>query len=116
MVLLLVVAVLLIAAASGGFVMARKIWRGVVPPAHLALGHGLLVMPALPLALLAAHLAGSSLAKSAVAVLLAAAVGGVLMLVFRAKGRLPPRALVAAHGLAAGAGILGLVAAAVILF
>jgi hypothetical protein len=106
-------ALLLIAAASGGFIMARKIFRGAMPPAHLILGHGLLVVPALAVAAYSASRPEApSLAKTAIAVLLAAAVGGFLLLAFHVRSTLPPKAFVVVHGVAAVAGIACLLIAA----
>ena len=112
--LMLAATLLLIAAASGGWVMARKIWRGSMPPAHLALGHGILVAPALVLAAYAVSKPGTPRAGSiGIALLMGAALGGFVLVAFHARRKLPPRNLVIAHAAAAAAGILALLVAAI---
>ncbi len=96
--------VLFALAAVGGLLMAGMRMRGTPrPPAWLAMGHGLLAAAGLTLLIYAACTVGvASIVLLAIGLLLAAAVGGVIMnLLFHVKGLPLPLPLMAAHAVLA---------------
>lgn len=108
--------VLLALAASGGLVMAALAWSGErQPPTWLAMGHGFLGAAALTLLLYAAAAIGlPTVAVVALVLLLIAAAGGAFMNLTYHWNRLPlPRWLMATHAVAAAAGFVLLLLAAI---
>ncbi len=112
--ILLTASVLLAVAAAGGLVMAGIRFMGNrSPPAALAMLHGFLAAAAVTLLLYAAATVGlPKMALVALALFLAAAVGGaILNLNYHWKQRPLPKWLVLAHAGAAVFGFVLLVAA-----
>ena len=98
--------VLFLYAALGGLVMVVGIFRGAKPWVPLALGHGVLAVMALVLALLVAIATGvAAIVKYGVAVLILAALGGFFLLSFRLRGKPHPRVVVVLHALLAVGGL-----------
>jgi len=111
---LLTSTILLAIAAAGGLIMAGMRFVGDrQPPASLAMLHGFLAAAAVTLLLYAAATVGlPGMALAALALFLAAAIGGVILNLNYHWKQLPlPKLLVIGHALAAVAGFLLLLAA-----
>jgi hypothetical protein len=107
--------VLFAIAAAGGLVMAGiRFTRHVNPPAWLSMLHGLLAAAGLTLVVFAVFTVGvPSLAKVALVLLVLAAAGGALLnLVYQWKQRLLPGAIVVVHASLAVVGFACLLMAA----
>src|ERR1035438_9907930 len=97
--------VLFLYAALSGLVMAVGIFRGAKLWVPLALGHGVLAVTTLVLALLLAIAPGvAAIVKYGVAVLVLAALGGFFLLSFQLRGKPHPRVVVVLHVLLAVGG------------
>ncbi len=98
--------VLFLYAALGGLVMAAGIFRGAKLWVPLVVGHGVLAVMALVLALWVAIAPGvAAIVKYGVAVLVLAALGGFFLLSFHLRGKPHPRVAVVLHALLAVGGV-----------
>lgn len=98
--------VLFLIAAVGGAVMAAAIFQGRMPPAAIAVLHG--VLGATGLGLLAwLWLQGGAAETLAIGlgILVVAALGGFYLLSFHLRGKAHPQAVVVIHALAAVGGV-----------
>lgn len=115
MTMLQVSVVLFAIAAAGGLLMAGiRFFANSNPPAWLAMGHGLLAASGLTLAVYSAYTAGAprSVQLGIVLLVLAAAGGAFLNLVYQWKQRLLPGSIVIGHAALAVTGFLLLAKAA----
>ena len=97
--------ILLLYVALSGLVMAVGIFKGAKPWGPLALGHGILAVTALVLALLEAIATGAAAIKYGVAILVLAALGGLVLLSFDLRGKPHPWVVVLLHALPAIGGV-----------
>ena len=96
-------------AATGGLLIAGMRLRGIPrPPAWLAMAHGLMAGAGLTLLLYAAIVVGvPDIVRLALALLLAAAAGGVAInLMYHVKAQPLPLPMVAGHGLLAATALV----------
>jgi hypothetical protein len=87
--------------------MLFRVFAGATPPWSAAILHGLLAASGLLILLYAAFLAGTPQPQAvivAAVLLVAAALGGFVLVSFHLRKQVPPKALAAIHGLAAAAG------------
>ncbi len=85
--------------------MAVGIFRGAKRWAPLALGHGVLAVTALVLALVVAIETGGTAIKYGISALALAALGGFFLLSFHLRGKPHPWVVVVLHALLAVSGI-----------
>lgn len=97
--------VLLLYAALSGVVMIVGIFRGAKRWVPLSLGHGILAVTGLALALWVAIATGVAAIEYGAAVLLLAALGGTFLLSFHLRGKPHPWAVVVLHALLAVGGV-----------
>ena len=97
--------VLFMYAALSGLVMAVGIFRGAKRWAPLALGHGVLAVTGLVLALLASLATGVAAIQYGVAVLFLAALGGFVLFSYHLRDKSHPWLVVVLHALLAVGGV-----------
>ncbi len=103
--MLYVSVVLFLYAVLSGLLMVVGISRGAKPWLPLVLGHGVLAVTALVLALWVAIATGAAAIEYGVAVLLLTALGGFLLLSFHLRGKPHPWVVVVLHALPAVGGV-----------
>jgi hypothetical protein len=105
---MLIYAIALLAlAAVFGLYMLFRVFAGSAPPWAAAIFHGLFAASGLLIVLYQAFFAGVPASQGvtiAAVLLLVAALGGFFLVSFHARGRVPPKAIAALHGLLAVAG------------
>jgi hypothetical protein len=99
-------------AAVGGLLLAASVLRNRLAPWALSIVHALLGATGLGLVLVALMRGAGTLVMAGFAILAIAALGGFYLASLHAKGRIAPKAVVAVHAVAAVAGFLTLVGAA----
>ena len=97
--------ILFMYAALSGFVMAVGIFKGARRWMPLALGHGVLAVTGLVLALLASLATGVAAIQYGVAVLFLAALGGFVLFSYHLRDKSHPWLVVVLHALLALGGV-----------
>jgi hypothetical protein len=109
---LMYAATLFLLGALGGLYLATLSFKGKTLPMPVAVLHGLAGAAGLLLLIVAVMVGmGGGLARIALAVLLAAALGGLFLLSFHLRKQQHPRAVIVVHALVAVIGLLILVVA-----
>lgn len=100
-------------AALFGLYMIARVFGGKLPPWPAAIMHGLFAASGLLILLYAAFFAGTPQPQPviiAAVLLVAAALGGFLMITYHLRNQVPPKALAGIHALVAVGGFLTLAA------
>ncbi len=105
-------AILFALAAVGGVVLAVRIFGGQLPPWALSLGHALLGAAGLVLLLVAVLGGAAAPASIALIILVVSALGGFFLATFHLRDKLPAKAVVVVHAVAAVVGFAILLRAA----
>jgi hypothetical protein len=89
-------------AATAGLIMAARLFAQKAPPIILPVLHGLFAVSGVVTLFLAIQAGGlSQYALYALALFLAAALGGLFLISFQLRGKFPPRAIILVHALVA---------------